>query len=66
MMTVTASDKRRQQGSRDASLLSLEKITIPVLVDVLTDAEDNTGYCANGEEYSARRGQRAIHVTHSD
>ena len=65
MVSVTATDKRRQQGGRDETLLSLEKLIFQQ-VDGLTDPEDKIMQVANGENCMALRGQRAIHVTHRD
>ena len=65
MMSVTASDKRRQQGDRDEQLLSLEKLIFQQ-VDGFSDPEDNIMQVAKGENCMALRGQRAIHVTHRD
>ena len=64
-MSVTASDKRRQQGDRDETLLSLEKLIFQQ-VDGFSDPEDNIMQVANGKNCMALRGQRAIHVTHRD
>ena len=60
MLLVTATDKRRQQESRVAMLLSLEKLTSVGRRLNWCGRQHHTG--RNGENCMALRGQRADHA----